>query len=315
MSVSVETLNKSFGRGDVLTFSLGVGSLAVARLRLPSGASASIYLHGAHVTSFINDAGQDVIFMSSKAAFTPTSAIRGGIPVIFPQFGPFPLPGLKALPQHGFARSSNDWQVVETSATSSEVSITLELKDTETSRKIWNNAFVFRLTTILTAAACPSRLIQRMNVTNANAQGDLDFTTALHSYFTVNDVKRVGLQGFQGLTYLDRVDGGKEKSEANSTVSFAGEVDRIYLNAPNVLTITEAGQAAVEVVKDGFKDSVVWNVGQEKGKAMADLGEGEWQKYACLEVAVVKEPVHLKPGESWSACQTIRSTSITDSKL
>lgn len=37
---------------------------------------------------------------SSKAFFKPGKAIRGGVPVVFPQFGP------GALPQHGFARNN-----------------------------------------------------------------------------------------------------------------------------------------------------------------------------------------------------------------
>ena len=35
-----------------------------------------------------------------------TQAIRGGIPVCFPQFGPWELG-----PQHGFARDSRKWKV------------------------------------------------------------------------------------------------------------------------------------------------------------------------------------------------------------
>ena len=35
-----------------------------------------------------------------------TKAIRGGVPVCFPQFGPWEFG-----PQHGFARDSNKWKV------------------------------------------------------------------------------------------------------------------------------------------------------------------------------------------------------------
>lgn len=44
---------------------------------------------------------QELIFVSKKAVFKPPKAIRGGVPVCFPQFG-----GFGPLQQHGFARNS-----------------------------------------------------------------------------------------------------------------------------------------------------------------------------------------------------------------
>lgn len=41
----------------------------------------------------------------------------------------------------------------------------------------------------------------------------------------------------QGLTYLDSTDGRKEKAEAHEAVAFPGEVDRIYLRAPEVIKV------------------------------------------------------------------------------
>jgi len=45
---------------------------------------------------------------SSKAIFKEEKAIRGGVPIIFPQFGGGPLP------QHGFGRNSK-FDLLETS--------------------------------------------------------------------------------------------------------------------------------------------------------------------------------------------------------
>ena len=59
-----------------------------------------IYLHGAHVTSWVPAGGDERLFLSQKSEFRPGAAIRGGVPVIFPQFG-----GLGTLPKHGFART------------------------------------------------------------------------------------------------------------------------------------------------------------------------------------------------------------------
>jgi hypothetical protein len=76
------------------------------------GASAEVYLHGAHVTAFRTASGRDVMFVSKEAVFKPPKAIRGGVPVCFPQFG-----ALGPLGQHGFARNTA-FELVEADATS-----------------------------------------------------------------------------------------------------------------------------------------------------------------------------------------------------
>ena len=41
----------------------------------------------------------------------------------------------------------------------------------------------------------------------------------------------------------------------------------------------------------GFRDAVLWNLGAEKAPTMADLGDGEWRKYVCVEAGAIGEPV------------------------
>src|SRR5690348_6654419 len=70
-------------------------------LESADGARAEVHRHGAHVTSWIPAGDTDRLFLSER------SAIRGGIPVVFPQFAT-----RAPLPKHGFARTMA-WQVVE----------------------------------------------------------------------------------------------------------------------------------------------------------------------------------------------------------
>lgn len=61
-------------------------------------ASAEIYLHGATLTSW-KVGGEELIFVSPKAVFEPPKAIRGGVPICFPQFamlGPLKVRGGRA---------------------------------------------------------------------------------------------------------------------------------------------------------------------------------------------------------------------------
>ncbi len=71
---------------------------------------------------------QDYIFMSKNAVFAPPKAIRGGVPVCFPQFSNFgPL-----AQQHGFVRNKQ-WRLVE----SNEWSVTLV--SLTTGRVLWSS--------------------------------------------------------------------------------------------------------------------------------------------------------------------------------
>ena len=71
------------------------------------GARACIQLDGAQVTSWIPaGAAEDRLFVSARAEYGAGASVRGGIPICFPQFGPF-----GPLPQHGFARTTR-WRVV-----------------------------------------------------------------------------------------------------------------------------------------------------------------------------------------------------------
>ena len=71
------------------------------------GASFEAYLHGAHVTSW-RVAGSDAerLFVSREARFEDGLAIRGGIPVCFPQFA-----DQGTLPMHGLVRTE-PWTLV-----------------------------------------------------------------------------------------------------------------------------------------------------------------------------------------------------------
>src|SRR5258708_3370850 len=72
--------------------------------------AAEIYLNGATVTRYDYN-GKPVLFCSRTSKYEAGKAIRGGVPVIFPWFGPHPTD--PKLPQHGFARSA-EWSIAST---------------------------------------------------------------------------------------------------------------------------------------------------------------------------------------------------------
>jgi glucose-6-phosphate 1-epimerase len=98
-------LSRQFDIPDVLRMEAAPGGLVRAVIATPA-AEAIIYLHGAHLTHWKPRGQRPVLFVSSKNLFVPGKAIRGGVPVIFPWFGP--RSDGKPGPMHGFARTA-EW--------------------------------------------------------------------------------------------------------------------------------------------------------------------------------------------------------------
>jgi glucose-6-phosphate 1-epimerase len=267
----------------------GEGGLPRVVLAAPNGARAEVYLQGAHVARWMDAGEGDVLYLSPRSRFAPGEAIRGGVPVIFPQFA-----GLGPLPRHGFARTAV-WTLAEASADRA----VLVLVDTAETRAVWDHAFRAELRVEIGA-----ELSMTFSVENTGGHA-FELTCALHSYLRVSDVRSVAVDGLQGVRYHDKVAGGEHVQDGRE-LRFAGETDRVYLDAPDVLRLADSGVwETVLIRKFGFRDAVVWNPGAEKARGLADLGEDEHRRFVCVEAACVGEPVRLEPGARWEGGQVV----------
>jgi len=274
----------------------GRSDLPTATLSHPqSGASCEVILGGAHVTSWKAADGIERLFVSSASKYGAGAAIRGGIPVCWPQFS-----DRGSLPKHGFLRTSDEWEIEQMeTGEDGAAQLVLCLKDSETSRAVWPHAFKVTYCVTLTAAT----LTTVLEVFNAGGE-PIEFTTALHTYFAVPDVASVRVVGLQGLQYEDNTAGRAVSREEPEELAISGEVDRVYIDAPERVVLRTPERAELIVEKStSFRDLVVWNLGEAKAPSMADLGEGEWRPYVCLEAAAIAKPVQLPAGESFSAKQ------------
>lgn len=276
-----------------ISIDTGEGGLPRVVLAHPRGGRAEVYLHGAHVARWTTPDGAEALYLSPRARFGPGSSIRGGVPVIFPQFadqGP--------LPKHGFARTA-EWELAESSASDGEgARAVLRLADSDETRAVWSHAF--RLTLTATLADSLSITLSVENTGDA----PIDFTCALHGYYRVGDVHRAAVDGLDGVRYRDKVAGGEAQQAGE--IDFRGEVDRVYCAAPAELRLHDgAGARTVVIRKDGFADAVVWNPWTETGGKMEDLGGDEYLRFVCVEPANACAPVRLEPGERWEGTQTV----------
>ena len=256
------------------------------RLVAPDGAEATVLLHGGHIVSWIPAGDQERLYLSPTATAGEGQAVRGGIPVVFPQFadrGP--------LPRHGLARDRG-WQWVEGASRGGAVFGVLRLADDGATRAAWPHAFELELTLSLSGL----RLDVELSVTNTGHTG-FDFCAALHSYLRIDALARARLHGLYGVVYDDLVSGVQQPQELDP-LGFAGEIDRVYNGLTGPLSLATAmGRMAIEF--EGFPDAVLWNPGPEKAAALADLPDDDWQRFLCVEAAVIGEPVRLSPGQDW----------------
>ena len=262
--------------------------------RAADGASVEGHCNGAHVTSWRPAPGTDErLFLSAKSSLADGAAIRGGIPVIFPQFS---LEG--PLPRHGFARNSA-WTHDDTRYVDGDAVLSFSLTDSPATRAIWPASF--RAT--LTARVGGQHLATTLTIENTGHEA-FHFTAALHTYLRVEDVQQTDIAGLTGGRY--RVSSAPRilVTDTEEVLCIRGEVDRVYVDAPDRLTVREPHRQLV-VATTNFPDVVVWNPGVEKAAALVDMEPGGERRMLCVEAAVVQSPVMLDALQRWSGTQTL----------
>ncbi|KAL6763289.1 galactose mutarotase-like protein [Haematococcus lacustris] len=262
-------------------------------LRSEQGSSAEVVTHGAHVVSWKNSAGEELLFVSEKAIFAPPKAIRGGVPLCFPQFGMMgPMPS-----QHGFARNVA-FSVVEQEPW--RVKLALEYDGSS------QPAFPHPFTLHVIISICDNHLLQELVVLNTGPS-PLTFTAALHTYIRVTDIHTAKVRGLSQGRYLDNLASLQQSTQEEEELGFSGEVDRVYLSTPSTIQVIDpSGKRIVTVSKEGFPDAIVWNPWIAKAASMADFGDEEYKVMICIEPAVAGSgPVTLEPGAEWQGKQDL----------
>ena len=287
-----EQLQQQFGIPNRVRFTEGQGRLVKAVLEHASGACAEVYLHGAHITSWQTARGCEVLFVSRASHFQDGVPIRGGIPVIFPQFGD------GALPKHGLVRT-RAWAVARTAlGADGAVSITFRLEDDAQTRAFWPHPFCLQLTVSLGLA-----LALEFTVKNPGS-APFPFQTALHTYFQVADITQTSLCGLQGTAFEDFLHPGPAV-ETREAITFDRETDRIYVNAPDHIVLDDRGNTRkISISKTGMSDIVVWNPWIEKSRRLEDFGDDEYRRMVCVETGHMRAPAVLAPGAQWSGRTT-----------
>lgn len=292
LTMTVETLNEKFGIADTANFysgNKGLTTIAVTN----KYTTANIALHGAHLLNYIPDGQKDIMWMSEQSLFENGKAIRGGIPICFPWFGPHPADRTK--PQHGFSRLQ-EWQVNDIKSNEDgSTLVSLSLKETAASMDLWpykfNAAIDFNIGKMLEV---------KLTVTNTGNEL-FEYSDALHTYFNISDISAIYIEGLHKATYYDGFEMDLKTQEATN-LQFDKETNRRYVNYTGHCIINDAGyNRKINVAKNGSKVTVLWNPGEAVTKTIADITPDGYKTFVCAEPANAYpgiDMIELSPGES-----------------
>ncbi len=281
----IETLRNQFGHPGAITFAERFGGLVAV---LQSGSDqAVVALQGAQVLSYQTAGFGEVLWLSPAARLGTGKAVRGGIPICWPWFGPHPHGG--DTPAHGFVRA-RPWRVVSAHADDSGTRMTLTPAEAA-AHPAWPHAAEVSLEIVL------GRSLTLSLTTRNTGSSEFALTQALHSYFRVQDIAAVQVDGLHNAPFLDQLDPGALKCESGP-VGIAREVDRIYQELKDPITIVE-GRRRIMIQSRGSRSAVVWNPWIEKSARLGDMGEDGYRRMLCVETANAgPDAVMLAPGAS-----------------
>ena len=244
---------------------------------------------GAHLLTWTTD-GVERLWMSPLSGPEAEGAIRGGIPVLFPQFGTF-----GDLVKHGFARTM-EWRSVDAPEVPDAATLAFELTDTDETRALWPHTFHARIDITATA----THLEETLRVTNLGDQHAL-FTGGLHAYLSVADPDA----WIDGLSGTHAWDGDSTASPQFTNVlgpqvRALDEQDLIIRGAVGPLTLVDEQQGRLLVAGDGFAHRVVWNPGPNH--TLPDVAPGGEGQFVCIETVAVTA-IHLPAGSTWEGTE------------
>ncbi|CAH0134712.1 Putative glucose-6-phosphate 1-epimerase [Massilia sp. Bi118] len=253
------------------------GQLPALLLRAPDGAEATITLYGAHLVSWKPISGtaapaQERMFMSRLSALDGRRAIRGGVPVIFPQFAERGE-GMR----HGFARTST-WRVLDSGEEDGAAFAVLGLNQADLSPQA-SSAWAYPFELALRVSVHAASLAMTLEVRNTGTH-PFPFAAALHTYHLVDDVEAVRIEGVQA-----------------ETLAVTDKLDQVFTDIAGPIRF-DNGADELLLRQSGFTDAVVWNPGAADAAALADMEDEEYRNFVCIEPALLG-PLTLAPGGVW----------------
>lgn len=293
----IKELDARFGRRGGITFAEMFGGIVAILTAAQS--RAIIAVQGAQVLSYETPAGE-VLWLSPVAKLGTGKAVRGGIPVCWPWFGPHPADAAK--PAHGFVRAA-EWSVIGSAQGVERARVVMAFDDQRIDKTLWPHKARAEIEVTLDDA-----LTVTLSTTNSGSS-PLVLTEALHTYLRVGDIAEISVTGLDGRAYINQLQPGSLAVQAGA-IGVSGEVDRVYQHSDGEVAVTDGARSRIiRVTKAGSRSTVVWNPGSEKAARLGDLGDDGYRRMVCIEAGnVLDEEVTLAPGERHRLTTKISAT-------
>ncbi|MBF0281798.1 MAG: D-hexose-6-phosphate mutarotase [Zetaproteobacteria bacterium] len=237
---------------------------------------ATIAVQGAHLMTWVPCGEEPVIWLSPVAILAKGKSIRGGVPICWPWFGAHS--SNSHFSGHGFARTV-DWKVCSVALLDDgRIEVAFEIADIPSEQ--WSKDVPATMKMVLGEA------LEISLITHNHGHETVTVGDALHTYFCVDDIEAVAIQGFDGCTYLDKV-GESARYVQEGDVNISREVDRIYFDQGQDIVIDDHNLARqIRIEKRNSHSSIVWNPWIDKSIKMGDFGSDiGYRKMVCVESA------------------------------
>lgn len=264
----------------------------------PGGSSAEVLLYGGKVVSWKNSQGEELLFMSRKAA---GRSPKGGISLCFPQLGNTGMMKEISSSKNNNVKSLDNIPLRLT-PTGNPSSVDLTLKTTANNSNMWPRSFEFRLRVSLG----PDKMTMVSYIKNTDSTS-FSFTFALQNYFSVSDISEVRVEGLETLDFLDNLQQGKRSTEQPDAITFDGEVDRVYMRTPgNIAIIDHDKKRTIVIRNEGLPDAALWTPWDNAAKAaVSGFCDKDYKMMLSVDSGVLKKPIILKPSEEWKGYQEL----------
>ncbi len=250
---------------------------------------------GAQVLEFAGDGNGELFYCTPVMPVVP-GPVRGGVPIVFPQFaesGP--------LQKHGFTRNLG-WTLDESHVTPASVRLKYSVDISPKQFPKWPHSC--HLSLIVTGSS--DSLEFEFSVSNTGEDA-FSFTGGLHPYFYVPDLLHARVEGLSGLSVTDRYEVDR-KSEEGLNLRFSDRAfESLYDESPALNLWT--GERSIALSTIGFDQWMIWNPGRDEGRLIADLPDGDWARFICIEPVRVLRPVFLAPGKTFTGALMIAISS------
>jgi glucose-6-phosphate 1-epimerase len=247
--------------------------------------------------------GQEVLWCTPEPK-APPAALRGGVPICWPWFGPAHAPG---LPQHGLVRTQT-WRAINGQV---EPSLRTSLK-IEPSEPVEGWAMTLTLGLDASQDSCTmvmqTRRLQPAPPESLNFEATALLSQAFHTYFAISPDQSAQLRGLQG-PVQDNLLPGRPREAGPVSLSLVGPQGRAtekmfdgFEQAPFLQL--QAGSHELVIESPDARSVMIWNPGPQAG--MADVPGEHWRQFVCVELGHLGQDARaLAPGQCLTLTQRI----------